>query len=85
MTRYWIEFASPPRDSALNLGCGLTAHDYDDALGLLRERVFKKTGLLDILRVAENVDISTLDQKHVVPNMEVPIYRGIWFPKGFPG
>lgn len=31
----------------------------------------------------EDVDISTLDLGHVGPNMEVPVFRGVWFPKGY--
>lgn len=28
----------------------------------------------------ENVDISSLDDNHVRPNMGSPIVRGVWFP-----
>jgi len=29
------------------------------------------------------VDVSTLDHGHVLPNMEVVLLRGVWFPKGY--
>jgi hypothetical protein len=32
------------------------------------------------LHVTEDVDIQTLDQGHVLPNMGVPSERGVWFP-----
>lgn len=30
----------------------------------------------------EDVDVSTLDPEHVLPNTGVPAARGIWFPLG---
>jgi hypothetical protein len=84
MIRFWFKF-EPSSRCALNLGCGVTACDYDDAVALLllQETVFKDGTLPRILEVTANVDISTLDQRHVVPNMEVPTARGVWFPKGY--
>ena len=29
----------------------------------------------------EDVDVSQLDQGHVIPNMGIVVDRGIWFPK----
>lgn len=69
--------------TALNLGCGVTAYDYNDALALLREKVFKGGVVPRILEFKEDVDISLLEQKHVRPNMENPTIRGIWFPMGY--
>lgn len=31
----------------------------------------------------EDVEIRTLDIGCVIPNMNPPIYRGIWFPLGY--
>jgi hypothetical protein len=31
----------------------------------------------------ENLDIRTLDQGHVIPNMKDPTLRGVWFPLGY--
>ena len=68
---------------AINLGCGVTAYGYDDALALLREKVFTDGVLPRILEFNEDdIDISLLDHEHVRPNMENPISRGIWFPMG---
>jgi hypothetical protein len=83
LIRYWFRFEPLASPQPLNLGCGVTAHDYSDALALLREKVFKDEALPRILELKENVDIAMLDQKHVLPNMEDPTIRGIWFPRGY--
>ena len=81
--RFWFTF-SPLRLSPLNLGCGITAYDYNDALALLKERVFKDMDQLpQIVNCIEDVDISTLDRKHVRSNMGSPLERGVWFPMSY--
>lgn len=80
--RYWFTFSVRPYHS-LRMGCGVTAYDLDDALNVLERVVFAKEGELEIEKVIEDVDISTLDKGHVIPNMEVPLWRGGWFPKGY--
>jgi hypothetical protein len=79
LTRYWFKFAVTGHE----LGCGVTAHDHDDAVALLRDTVFAGEALPKVEEVIEDVDIRSLDQKHVIPNMEPPIWRGVWFPKGY--
>ena len=81
--RYWITFKNPPPLSAFEIGCGVTAFDYPDALEILRRVVFVDQPF-QVESVQENVDIQTLDQNHVVPNMGVVIFRGIWYPLGYP-
>ena len=86
LRRYWFEFnhASNPEHRAwVLMGCGVTANDYDDAVNLLKERVFRVDDAAPIKRVIEDVDVSTLDPGHVLPNMHPPNLRGIWFPRGF--
>jgi hypothetical protein len=82
LIRFWLKF-SPLPPSPLNLGCGVTAYDYNDALTLLRERVFVGKLMPKIVEVVEDVDIRTLDTNHIIPNMESPAIRGVWFPMGF--
>ena len=65
------------------IGCGVTAWNYDDALNLVRERVFEGKVLPPIKTCVEDVDVSTLDEGHVLPNMRPPSVRGIWFPLGY--
>ncbi len=68
--------------TVLNMGCGVTAHDYDDAIDLLRERVFGGRAP-DVIAFEEEVDVSKLDKNHVIPNMGSVVVRGIWFPDGY--
>ena len=85
LRRFWIEF-EPPLGKHMHPGltkanCGVTAVDFDDALSLLNH-VFPN-GLPNIGRVIEDVDVSTLEQGHVLPNMGNVLVRGIWYPLGF--
>lgn len=82
LKRFWFRFApSSTNRGVLNLGCGVTAFDYDDAVELLKSSVFRDEPLPQIVDVIEDVDVQTLDQKHVVPNMGTVVHRGVWFPK----
>jgi hypothetical protein len=83
LRRFWFRFRSLPKFSAVGLGCGVTARDYDDAIDILGSTVFRGQAMPPIATVIEDVDISTLDQGHVVLNMEVPVFRGVWFPQGY--
>lgn len=83
LQRYWIRFKLEPFQSGPRPGCGVTAYDYNDALAILRSTVFRDREMPSIEQVIEQVDISSLDQSHVVPNMEVTIWRGVWYPKGY--
>jgi hypothetical protein len=80
LKRFWFKFAKSERPTALNIGCGITAYDLPDAEGILREKVFPSYGEQAIQEVVENVDIATLEEKHVRPNMGNPAARGVWFP-----
>lgn len=60
----------------------MTAVDLDDAIGLVRRVLFPDRALPPIDAVVTDVDISTLDPGHVIPNMHVPVERGVWFPMG---
>jgi hypothetical protein len=81
--RFWFKFSSAEPYDPVGLGCGVTAHDYSDALSILQETVFAGQELPCIESVVKDVELSALDQKHVVPNMEPAIWRGVWFPKGY--
>jgi hypothetical protein len=83
LRRYWFKFGPLKTPSALNIGCGITAYDYDDAINVLREQVFASQPLPSIASFVEDVDVSTLDQKHVLPNLGQVVKRGVWFPLGF--
>lgn len=85
MKRFWFEFELDNFDLSnypftLGLGCGVTAFNYDDAISILKKRVFISTPIPDIKKFIENVNVNDLDQGHVIPNMRSPHERGIWFP-----
>ncbi len=85
MTRYWLKFKGslPDLPPGLVLGCGVTAFDYADAISIVQQKVFKGKELPEIKTKIENIDISTLDKGHVLPNMKDPTLRGVWFPGGY--
>ncbi len=86
LIRYWFEFQYNHYSElpiGLDLGCGVTAYNYDDAIFLLRKEVFKDGDIAIIKKVIENVDVSTLDAGHVLPNMLPTSLRGIWYPFGY--
>jgi hypothetical protein len=83
LRRYWFEFDFSQDEnlaSSCKQGCGVTAYDYDDALALMENMVFKDAGLPPVRKVVEDIDISTLDENHVRPNIGIPVFRGVWFP-----
>lgn len=84
--RFWFEFDI---DNAFNfpggigIGCGITALDYDDAIKIMDNKIFSKIQRPVIKKVIEDIDIRTLDQGHVIPNMHPPSNRGVWYPLGY--
>jgi hypothetical protein len=81
--RYWFTFELKPKEFYLpgvGLGCGVTAYGYDDALHLLQNQVFGNRPIPIILNYIEDVDVSTLDPGHVLPNLIPCNWRGVWFP-----
>ena len=83
LTRYWFTFERSEKPGTINLGCGVSAYDYGDAINILRDYIFGANGPPPILHYIEDVDISTLDANHVLPNLGVPFVRGVWFPRGY--
>ncbi|MBN8861712.1 MAG: hypothetical protein J0H29_25235 [Sphingobacteriales bacterium] len=83
LKRYWFEFdienvfAFPP---GIGLGCGVTAINYDDAIQIMDKKIFYNIKMPPIKKYIEDIDINQLDQYHVIPNMNIPTERGIWFP-----
>jgi len=82
--RYGLRFDDPrPEPYKLRLGCGVTAFDLDDAVALLEQQVFGGPLPFPISQTTEDVDVRTLDQGHVIPNMRPPDRRGVWYPIGY--
>jgi|SRR6188768_759232 len=86
MRRYWIEFI-PAADTRLPMflarGVGVTAGSSEQALEIVQLKVLGAGTLPPIAKLVEDVDISTLDENHVRPNMGNPVVFGVWFPLGF--
>ena len=75
LTRFWFEFDGPmPRS------CGVTAYNYDDAMSLLKKIVFQDGEVPEIRKMIEDIDISSLDEGKILPNIGAPSFRGIWYP-----
>lgn len=78
--RYWVE-VQLPEGLLQTRHFGVTAYSLDDALSLLRSCA-SYTLLTPpvVVQAWPNVDVSTLDAGHVLPNMLPPNRRGVWFP-----
>jgi hypothetical protein len=64
----------------VGFGFGVTAYSIDDARQLLAELVHPEKWESELLDVIEDVDVRELDQRHVIPNMGPPNFRGVWYP-----
>lgn len=69
--RYWFKVKK-------GLGFGITAYTEEEAYRLAAEAADALQLDFDVL---EDIDIRDLDQRHVVPNMGPPNFRGVWFPR----
>lgn len=85
LTRYWIQFAPGEAPIQLRKGCGVTASSRDEAIALVRDVVFSKQAVPSIESIIEDVDVRSLDQDHVIPNMGFCARKGVWFPMGYEG
>lgn len=90
LTRYWIEYDWPKRESPAfgteEHNFGVTAHDLEDALRLVRQEFYdlfaaagRPKSEPSIRRVVEDIDVSTLPD-YVRTGMHPPNWRGVWFP-----
>jgi hypothetical protein len=83
LRRYWFKFVPRRQPTPLNLGLGITAFDREDAVSIAQMKVFPHARMPEIVTIDEDVDISTLDPKHVLPNIGSVVARGVWFPRGY--
>ena len=49
----------------------------------MKQKIFKDLEFPEIEEAIEGVDIRSLDENHVRPNMGNPAAPGIWFPLGY--
>jgi hypothetical protein len=80
LRRFWLKFDGS--DMRHGLGCGVTAWTEDDALQIVQSDVLGGAPIPAFILRAD-VDISMLDAGHILPNMESPNWRGIWYPRGY--
>jgi len=86
LRKYWFKFDlsfGDPHPIGTLLGCGVTALSREEALELVRQRVFRAHVMPSVEKCVEDVQISDLDAKHVLPNIGDPSQRGVWFPLGY--
>jgi hypothetical protein len=84
LRRYW--FIAFPSDRFGPRNFGVTAYSKYEGKRLIVDSL-KKLGLQqltenldDNIEVIEDIDIRLLDQGHVIPNMGVVTFEGVWFP-----
>lgn len=86
LKRYWFEFEFPaPRLSHYGYipacgCCGITAFDYDDALKIMRLFILRDNEEPIFSRTVKNIDVSTIEDMNIIPNLGVPVWRGVWYP-----
>ena len=85
MKRFWMNFSATNKEllPVISLGCGVTARNKEEALAIVQEKIFNGKKMPTPSEVIENIDISSLDEKHIRPNMGSIFLPGIWFPLGF--
>lgn len=84
--RFWFEFSANAGGKlpvGVGHGCGVSAHDYHDAVQIIQSAVFEEKPLPAISKEIVDVDVSELDEYHVRPNIGDVFRRGIWFPLGY--
>ncbi len=83
LIRYWIHFGCPDRTNVaapIQKHYGVTAYSEEDAISILRSEVFCEAPMPPIVEIRPNVDVSTLDSGHVLPNIGDVTRRGVWWP-----
>lgn len=74
LRRFWFPVTG-------HLGIGVTAWSLDEAASLATKAAQDLSWEFDGAQVVEDVDVRDLDQGHVIPNMGVVSWRGVWYPK----
>ena len=71
--RYWFQMTD-------HIGYGVTAYSEDDARNLIAGAVGGAALESGLVQIIVDVDVRSLDQSHVIPNMGPPNLRGVWYP-----
>jgi hypothetical protein len=84
LKRYWLIVSPDDKFGPRNFG--VTAFSPQQAKSLIKEALVSMAWqhiskeLIDKAEIVENIDVRTLDENHVVPNMGVVSRQGVWFP-----
>ena len=84
LKRYWIILY--PEDKYGPRNIGVTAFSKDDAKLIIKANLENLAynelvkSINDDTEFIENIDIRLLDKGHVIPNMGVVTFKGIWYP-----
>jgi hypothetical protein len=71
--RYWFPIEG-------HMGVGVTAYSLSEAQALATRAAARWGWPFTGSEVVEDVDIRSLDQRHVVPNIGPSNFHGVWFP-----
>lgn len=86
MIKFWIKlkqsiFDNPPIGTLL--GIGVTAESKEEALILIKDKVYINRDMPEIEFVDSYISIDNLEENHVRPNIGNMDDKGIWFPLGY--
>jgi hypothetical protein len=73
LRRFWFPLPG-------HIGIGVTAFSRSEAEALAQSAAREMGWTYSSGAVVEDIDIRDLDQKHVLPNMGLVNFRGVWFP-----
>jgi len=84
LIRYW--FVIYPEDKYGPRNIGVTAHSLKEAKFLICDTLARfnwshiTENCIANADVIEEIDIRLLDKGHVIPNMGIVVFKGVWFP-----
>ncbi len=84
LKQFW--FIIYPQDKFGPRNIGVSANTLIEAKSIVLETLTKinypniTQSQIENVEIIENVDIQSLDQNHVIPNMGVVVFKGVWFP-----
>jgi hypothetical protein len=64
----------------LRAGCGVTGYDQADCEQVIQHDLLSDEPLPPIVKVVPDVNVQDLDPGHVLPNIGVVVWRGVWWP-----
>ncbi len=84
LIRYW--FVTSPENRFGPGNFGVTAYSKEEGIEMII-KAMTSLGLQQLLtnlnedtEVIANIDIRILDEGHIIPNMGVVTYEGVWYP-----